>query len=175
MNTPAKILVWFCITALLLAAFLFMPGRILAAEITGRVLINSEPAERAVAYLTNTDGRPLSPTPVEKTIRQENIRFKPEFLIVPAGSAIRFENHDDEIHNIYSKTAENRFDTGAHVPRTVKTVMLKNPGAVPIRCRTHATMRGTTAREQTKLPLRLRSTTKSQSSSVMFWMSPSRA
>lgn len=110
--------------------------------LTGRVLINSEPADGAVVYLTNPDAQPPSPTPVEKTIRQENIRFKPEFVIVPAGGTLRFENHDDEIHNIYSKAAENRFDTGAHVPRTVKTVTLKNPGAVPIRCRTHSTMRG---------------------------------
>ena len=113
-----------------------------AEEISGRVLINSEPAERAVVYVTEADGRPLPPTPVEKTIRQENIRFKPDFLIVPAGSTIRFENHDDEVHNIYSKAPENRFDTGAHLPHTVKTVTLKNPGAVPIRCRTHPAMHG---------------------------------
>ncbi|HEY5593993.1 MAG TPA: carboxypeptidase regulatory-like domain-containing protein [Nitrospiria bacterium] len=110
--------------------------------VAGRVLINSEPADAAVVYLTATDGRPLAAAPVEKTIRQENIRFKPEFVIVPAGSVIRFENHDDEIHTIYSKAAENRFDTGAHLPHTVKTAALKNPGAVPIRCRTHSTMRG---------------------------------
>ena len=130
------------IASLLLSTFVFMPGRIQAGEITGRILINSKPTDGAVVYLTEADGRPLASTPVEKTIRQENIRFKPEFVIVPAGSTLRFENHDDEIHNIYSKAAENRFDTGAHVPHTVKTVTLKNPGAVPIRCRTHSTMRG---------------------------------
>jgi len=110
--------------------------------VTGRVLINSGPADGAVVYVTEADGRPLPLLPVEKTIRQENIRFKPDFLIVPAGSTIRFENHDDEVHNIYSKAPENRFDTGAHLPHTVRTVTLKNPGAVPIRCRTHPTMHG---------------------------------
>jgi plastocyanin len=114
----------------------------LSADIHGKVLINSEPASRAVAYLETPEGRPIPASPVEKTIRQENIRFFPDFLIVPAGSAILFENHDDEIHNIYSTNPENRFDTGAHLPRTIKRITLKHPGAVPLRCRTHPTMRG---------------------------------
>jgi plastocyanin len=114
----------------------------LSAEIHGSVLINSEPASRAVAYLETPEGRPLPSSPVEKTIRQENIRFLPDFLIVPAGSTILFENHDDEIHNIYSDDPQNRFDTGAHLPRTIKRITLKYPGAVLLRCRTHPTMRG---------------------------------
>ena len=130
------------IAVILSAAFFPIEVGAQTGGLTGRVLLNSEPADGAVVYVTRTDGRPLPPTPVEKTIRQENIRFRPDFLIVPAGSTIRFENHDDEVHNIYSKTPENRFDTGAHLPHTVKTVTLKNPGAVPIRCRTHPTMRG---------------------------------
>jgi len=113
-----------------------------AGELQGELRINSEPASRAVVYLTQVDGRPISAPPVEKTIRQENIRFIPDFLIVPPGSTIRFENHDDEIHNIHSDLPENRFDTGAHLPGTVKTVTLKHPGAVPLRCRTHPPMRG---------------------------------
>ena len=121
---------------------LYSVGAAADGTVTGQVLINSEPADGAVVYVIAADGRLLPPTPVEKTIRQENIRFKPDFLIVPAGSTIRFENHDDEVHNIYSKASENRFDTGAHLPHTVKNVILKNPGAVPIRCRTHPTMHG---------------------------------
>lgn len=110
--------------------------------IRGQILINSKPAAGAVVYLKPLDNRPLLSAPVEKTIRQENIQFHPDFLIVPAGTTLRFENHDDEIHNIHSKSPQNRFDTGAHLPGTVKKVTLKNPGAVPIRCRTHPTMRG---------------------------------
>jgi plastocyanin len=121
---------------------LYSSARAADGTVTGQVLINSEPADGAVVYVTAADGRTFTPMPVEKTIRQENIRFNPDFLIIPAGSTIRFENHDDEVHNIYSKAPENRFDTGAHLPHTVKTVTLKNPGAVPIRCRTHPTMRG---------------------------------
>lgn len=109
---------------------------------TGRVLINSEPADRAVVFLQPPPGLSFAPSSAPHTIRQEKLRFEPDFLVVPAGATIRFENHDDEIHNIHSRAAENRFDTGAHLPGTVKEVILKNPGAVPIRCRTHQNMRG---------------------------------
>jgi plastocyanin len=119
-----------------------MPGRIVAGEISGRALINSEPADRAVVYLQTTDGKTLPSIPDEKTIRQENLRFKPDFLTVPAGTTIRFENDDDEIHNVYSKTAAARFDTGAILPHTAKKVVLKEPGIASLRCRMHQTMRG---------------------------------
>lgn len=137
-KTPAQIR----IITILLVAFIFMPGRIRAGEITGRVLINSEPADRAVVYLTSTDDRPLSSIPVEKTIRQENLRFKPDFLVVPAGTTIRFENDDNEIHNVYSKTSAVSFDTGAILPHTAKKIVLKEPGIASLRCRTHQNMRG---------------------------------
>ena len=110
-------------------------------RIAGQVQINSEPAAGAVVYLHPLDGRPLPAAPTVSTVRQEHLRFAPDFLVVPAGTTIRFENHDDEIHNIHSRSNENRFDTGAHLPGTVKEVILKNPGAVPIRCRTHQNMR----------------------------------
>jgi plastocyanin len=135
--------------ALRLAVLLFvaplLPSTVGAtgdAGLTGRVLINSEPADRAVVFLQPPPGVSFPPAPVQHTIRQEKLRFQPDFLAVPAGATIRFENHDDEIHNIHSRAADNRFDIGAHMPGTVKEVTLKNPGAVPIRCRTHDTMRG---------------------------------
>jgi hypothetical protein len=112
------------------------------AGLTGHVLINSEPADGAVVFLQPPPGVSFPPSPVQRTIRQEKLRFQPDFLAVPAGATIRFENHDDEIHNIHSRAADNRFDIGAHMPGTVKEVTLQHPGAVPIRCRTHETMRG---------------------------------
>ncbi len=109
---------------------------------TGQVLINSEPTVGAVVFLHAPPGLPVPSTFPETTVRQENLRFNPDFLVIPAGAKIRFENHDDEIHNIHSIASGNRFDTGAQLPGTIKEVTLKNPGAVPIRCRTHRDMRG---------------------------------
>lgn len=130
---------------LLVLSVLLIPaptGGTTGGRITGQVLINSEPAGGAVVFLRTPSGLPLPPTSGETTVRQEQLRFEPDFLVIPAGATIRFENHDDEIHNIHSGATRNRFDTGAHLPGTVKEVILNNPGAVPIRCRTHQSMRG---------------------------------
>jgi plastocyanin len=113
-----------------------------SGTVIGEVLINAAPAAGAVVYLQPQGSRPSEPAPREVTIIQEQLRFKPSFSVVPAGTTVRFENHDDEIHNIYSKSGANRFDTGAHLPGTVKKVTLKERGAVPLRCRTHQNMRG---------------------------------
>jgi plastocyanin len=113
-----------------------------SGTLKGEVLINAAPAAGAVVYLQPQGNRPSEPAPREVTIIQEQLRFKPSFSVVPAGTTVRFENRDDEIHNIYSKSGANRFDTGAHLPGTAKKVTLKEPGAVPLRCRTHQNMRG---------------------------------
>lgn len=111
--------------------------------VKGQVLIQSEPAVGAVVTLGRTGTNQTAETSNEEiAIQQENLQFKPDFLVVPAGTTIRFENRDDEIHNIRSNAPANRFDTGAHMPGGIKKVTLKNPGGVPLRCRTHEKMRG---------------------------------
>jgi plastocyanin len=110
--------------------------------VTGRVTINGEAASRAVVYLQQEDGARQTATPTEQRIRQKDLRFDPDFVVVPVGTTIAFENLDKEIHNIHSRSKANRFDTGAHMPDTITRVTLKNPGAVPLRCRTHERMRG---------------------------------
>lgn len=122
-----------------------LSGSALAAGegvVTGRVTINGDTASRAVVYLQRADGQPLAAAPVEQRIRQKDLRFDPDFVVVPVGTTIAFENLDQEIHNIHSRSKTNRFDTGAHMPDTITRVTVKNPGAVPLRCRTHETMRG---------------------------------
>jgi plastocyanin len=130
----------FIVFVLLLSA---APSRSETAwTVNGQVLINAAPASGAVVFLETQDGRPIPSRPTVFTVIQKDKRFSPVFGVVPVGSTIRFENHDNEIHNIHSKAPTNRFDTGGHLPGTVKEVTLKNPGAVPLRCRTHADMRG---------------------------------
>jgi plastocyanin len=110
--------------------------------VTGRVTINGEAVARAVVYLQRGDGTPPAATLTEQTIRQKDLRFDPDFVVVPVGAIVAFDNLDKEIHNIYSRAKANRFDTGAHMPDTITRITLKNPGAVPLRCRTHERMRG---------------------------------
>ena len=61
--------------------------------------------------------------------------------MVTAGSLVRFENHDDRIHNIQSRSPKNRFSLGAHSPGTTKEIVLKNPGPISLNCNIHFEMR----------------------------------
>ncbi|MBN4054108.1 hypothetical protein JYT87_00195 [Nitrospira defluvii] len=110
------------------------------SEIVGKVKVNGKPVSDAVVYLLPANTIALSVAPITLTIIQEKGRFKPFFNIVTLGSSIRFENHDDVIHNVNSQHPENRFDLGSHMPNTVKEVVLKNPGIVTIRCKVHPEM-----------------------------------
>jgi plastocyanin len=95
-----------------------------------------------VVYLKETGPKPAPVKPIEATIRQENLEFKPFFTVVPVGSTILFENQDNEMHNVQSMTPGNRFDIGAHNKGDIKTVIFEKPGAVMLRCKIHTQMRG---------------------------------
>lgn len=113
-----------------------------AAAVRGTVRIGSDLGEGAVVYLKETGPKPAPVKPIEATIRQENLEFKPFFTVVPVGSTILFENQDNEMHNVQSMTPGNRFDIGAHNKGDIKTVIFEKPGAVMLRCKIHTQMRG---------------------------------
>lgn len=106
----------------------------------GKVTINGSKAGDAVVALMNKDGSPFASAPMEKTIAQEELQFSPVFSIVTLGAAISFENRDDTIHNVWSRSPTNPFDIGSHLPKTIKQVVLKNKGAVSLRCKVHSEM-----------------------------------
>ncbi len=106
----------------------------------GQVTINGEKVAHAVVALANQDGSAFPPSPMETTIVQEELQFSPAFSIVTPGTTISFENRDDNIHNVWSRSPSNPFDIGSHLPKTVKQVLLKNRGAVSLHCKVHVEM-----------------------------------
>ena len=111
-----------------------------AGEVAGVLSVNSVPTSDAVVYLVPLSGNAGPPAPMDLTIVQKDKEFKPDWSVVTVGSTVRFENQDDEIHNVRSVSPGNRFDLGAHLPGTVKTIVLKKPGPVMLRCRIHDRM-----------------------------------
>ncbi len=112
------------------------------AAVRGTVRIGAEPGEGGVVYLKGRAPKPPAKAKKEVTIRQENLVFSPPFTVVPVGSTILFENLDSEMHNVYSASPGNLFDTGAHNQGDIKTVIFEKPGAVMLRCKIHIQMRG---------------------------------
>ncbi|MFQ5779298.1 MAG: hypothetical protein ACE5HN_00765 [Nitrospiria bacterium] len=110
--------------------------------LTGKVTINGTNTTDAVVYLLRENGKPFSVVPMKKTIIQEDLQFIPSFSVVAVGSTIFFENRDDTIHNVRSRSPSNPFDIGPHLPNTIKKVILKNRGIVSLRCKVHQEMNG---------------------------------
>ncbi|HEY1977671.1 MAG TPA: hypothetical protein VGG89_14050 [Candidatus Baltobacteraceae bacterium] len=79
----------------------------------------------------------------EFVMRNVGLAFKPEMIVVPAGSRVRFSNEDPLYHSIYSTDEANGFDLGYYDTGPGKTVTFTRPGVVPLRCHIHASMHGT--------------------------------
>ncbi len=114
-----------------------------SGSLRGNLIIDTLPAEGAVVYLRDLNQPPAPVSPMPITIRQEKFKFKPKRSIVTVGSTLTFQNDDFEMHNIKSDSPGNRFDLGLQIPGKSRSVLLKNPGAVELRCRIHSDMRGT--------------------------------
>ena len=58
------------------------------------------------------EGGPASLNPSAATMRQIDLQFDPELLIVAPGSRVRFPNFDPLFHNIFSLSPLQPFDLG---------------------------------------------------------------
>jgi plastocyanin len=66
--------------------------------------------------------------------------FVPHVLVVPAGSAVAFPNHDPFDHNVFSVSEGNSFDLGLYGRGEGKSVTLQHPGLVRVFCNVHPRM-----------------------------------
>jgi plastocyanin len=80
--------------------------------------------------------------PVTATMRQYNLRFDPDFLIVPVGSTVVFPNMDPLFHNIFSLSPAEPFDLGYYEKGKSREVLFSRPGIVQIYCHVHPEMYG---------------------------------
>ena len=71
---------------------------------------------------------------------QEGTAFVPNLLIVPAGSAVSFPNHDPIFHNVFSYSSAKSFDLGRYPRGETRTVTFDAPGVVRVFCEIHASM-----------------------------------
>jgi plastocyanin len=86
-------------------------------------------------------GRSSAP-PVTATMRQSDLRFDPDFLIVPVGSRVLFPNLDPLFHNIFSLSSAEPFDLGYYEKGKSREVVFSRPGIVQIYCHVHPEMYG---------------------------------
>jgi plastocyanin len=100
----------------------------------------SDDLAQTVVWVTGPAVPSTRPTPVE--MATEGKQFVPHLLLVTAGSAITFPNHDPFSHNVFSLSPEATFDLGLYGRGQAKSVTVLKPGVVRVYCNVHAQMRG---------------------------------
>ena len=120
-----------------------------AADLTGslRLFANGKPlraaesGEAIIYYRPRVPMKALPPAePVTMVTRRK--QFVPRVLAVTAGSAVRFPNEDPILHNAFSTSAENAFDTGQYGRGDGKMQVFDKPGLVRVYCNVHHSMFG---------------------------------
>jgi len=108
-------------------------GGAAAAADPGRAAIWFEPAAPASA-----DDEKLRPVVAEMTTVKK--QFSPQVLVVPVGSTVRFTNNDPILHNAFSVSGKNAFDSGLVGGGGVKEAVFREPGIVRVFCNVHHAM-----------------------------------
>jgi hypothetical protein len=73
---------------------------------------------------------------------QVDKQFVPHLLVIPAGTAVRFPNHDRIHHHVYSFSRGKSFDLPLYRDDEPPPVTFDQPGAVRIGCNIHDWMSG---------------------------------
>jgi plastocyanin len=73
-------------------------------------------------------------------VKTQGKRFVPRVAITTPGSEVSFPNQDHIIHNVFSLSGANRFDTGHYEPGDSPRWTTKAPGLVKLYCNVHHKM-----------------------------------
>ena len=73
-------------------------------------------------------------------VKIDNFTFAPGSVNVPVGATVRWTNHDDIPHNIYS--TENKFHSPVLDTDEKWSYTFKDPGTYPYYCKIHPKMTG---------------------------------
>ena len=120
-----------------------------AADLSGtlRLSANGKPLRESEASEAIIYFRPQTPVlvapaaePITMTTRRK--QFVPRVLAITAGSSVRFPNEDPILHNAFSTSPENAFDTGQYSRGDGRTELFSKPGLVRVYCNVHHSMFG---------------------------------
>jgi len=85
-------------------------------------------------------GLPIAGPSKALVIRTVGKQFIPRVAIATPGTEVAFPNLDHILHNVFSVTQGNRFDTGQYKPGDAPRVKVATPGLVKLYCNVHHQM-----------------------------------
>ena len=99
--------------------------------------------EDVVVYATpSTVNRAHNVNPEPLVIDQREKKFAPYITVMQKGQKLRFDNHDDITHHIYSVSGENRFEFKLKAGENKETQAMKSAEEVAMGCNIHDWMSG---------------------------------
>jgi plastocyanin len=130
------------LTRLATAAVLAALATAAAADggtITGKVEVTpAKYLEETVVYLKNG---PAAAKPTTHAMDQQKMTFLPHLLVVSVGDTVKFLNHDNVVHNVYSPDAEG-YNLGSFKQNEERTYTFAKPGPYSQLCSVHPEMLG---------------------------------
>jgi len=94
-----------------------------------------------VAVPVDGNGRP-APRPREASVDQVDKEFSPTVTVVQLGASVRFPNHDDVRHQVYSFSPAKRFELPLYAGVPAQPIVFDKPGVVVLGCNIHDWMVG---------------------------------
>jgi plastocyanin len=127
--------------------FLFGAGAVWAqtGEITARVSDEKgRPVEDAVVVAVPSDGTAHLPPqkPRAAVVDQVDQEFTPKVTAIVVGTPVRFPNHDNIRHQVYSFSPAKRFELPLYAGVPAEAIVFDKPGVVVLGCNIHDWMIG---------------------------------
>jgi plastocyanin len=113
------------------------------AEIAARIVDDQgHPMEDAVVIAVPADGARTPMRTREATVDQVDREFTPKVTAVVVGTPVRFPNHDNIRHQVYSFSPPKRFELPLYAGVPAEAVVFDKPGVVILGCNIHDWMIG---------------------------------
>jgi plastocyanin len=122
-------------------AGLYQRGAPVALESDGHQ--NALDYERSHVIVYVEGGAQETAAPITAQMEQQNRRFAPDLVVIPAGSSVSFPNFDPIFHNVFSLSKAKSFDLGNYSKGQTRMVTFPKPGIVAVYCHLHPNMAGT--------------------------------
>src|SRR5881409_3726344 len=112
-------------------------------RVSGRIAVlekKNKPSPDLSSAVVYLEGAGPAAPPVTVQIAINDKEFAPRVVVVPAGSTVRFPNHDPFDHNVFSASDPNQFDLGQYGRGEARSWTFARPGLVRVFCNVHPRM-----------------------------------
>jgi plastocyanin len=110
--------------------------------LSGGAVLRASEAQEAVIYFRSRTPVLVEPKATPHLMSTRRKQFVPRVLAIAAGESVRFPNEDPILHNVFSQSPNNAFDTGQYGRGEGKTTLFTKPGLVRVYCNVHHSMYG---------------------------------